>query len=186
MKLALVILAILLAGCANPSSGGIQHPADSLEVEAIKVKDNPTQVLKIGAFESTLCARALGPCTAEIDTTIPDAVAVAKDPDALFWRIHLNLTWASESPLAKSPRLRIDALACTAETCVQRTIQEWNETGTGPIRAEYFLEPGETGLLVAVEPRQDEVQEGPFKTTYRLEGALVGFDPAGGPITLTH
>lgn len=107
------------------------------------------------------------------------------DAQALFWRIALDLQWDSEPGPAVPLRMAIAVTEPCGALCVRERVIESLEAETHiqlpP--TDIYLEPGETGLRVRIEP-----VDGATPTTgdihYELQGYAAGFRAAGAPILL--
>ena len=179
---AVVVAALLLAGCAAHATPATTEAGDGITAVAYRVEPTITDLARTGSL-------AWGECTSdpELCNLVPlfgdnQWVADAHDDAAVFWRANATLSW--QDPSARMLRLELHALGCS-DTCEEGRLIT-SQQGKSPVTlgGEWFLHSGENGLRLVASAGDGPMDQNPFGQAAQLSGVLKGYHPVSGPIPL--
>lgn len=188
-----VLVAILLAGCAAKAAPAPEAPpqGDVVTAVAFRVEPTLTDVTREGMLAWSGCQSAQGePCGVAPERFGDNEWRiVVQDDEAVFWRLNLSLEWLEASPR----NLHLDLYAVHGDGCPNgatscssaRSIEGAAGNGRLSLVREYFLNPGETAIELVVTPASYNpyaLEE--MGKRARLEGWIAPYHPVSGPIAV--
>lgn len=194
-----VALLLLLSGClAAPRPVADVADAvpdgDGMTVTATRVEPLVHDVDAYGRIQARTCG--VGDMRSQDHCNGANAIAAGiawevpvrdfADPAALFWRVTLAAPWQSAS-MVEGLRMTVYATQPCGVACIElRSVAEI-ESATAPAfeRLDVYLEEGETGLRIQLEPVGiPETAWNEAAVHYHLFGAIGGYRPVAAPVVL--
>ena len=192
-------LILLLSGCLA-SSDPVANVAEALvddegmTVTATRVEPLVHEVDVYGQIQARACGvgEVRGPDRCNGGSAVAAGIAWDvpvrdfADPSALFWRVTLAAPWQSAS-LVDGLTMTIFTTTPCGIACVQLRQVAETTSATAPAfeRLDVYLEEGETGLRVQLEPvGYTETTWNEAAVHYHLFGAIGGYRPVAAPVVL--
>lgn len=200
------LLALLgLSGCLA-SVPALPAPApldDGWTVTAVRVEPFAHAIDEQGSITLQLCSQGkacgAGPLATLVGIDEPVHWSQRHldfgDPAALFWRVAVRAEWSGLNSVS-GLRLSVFATSSCGIACLETRLV--NETvggraaltGDAPASAvleefDVYLQPGESGIRVALDIDAGYPGTGPTELRYHLQGAVTAFRGAGDPIVLS-
>lgn len=190
----MAVLSALAAGCLAPTPAdpaAAAPVAQGMVVTATRVEPLVHAVDEHGAIESRPCTEGEGDCDMAVLVAGLGWEAPVRDfgdPAALFWRVSLRADWTSHDSLVTGLTMTVFAtkpcgLACVRERQVGTVT---GSSGPGFEALDVFLQPGETGVRVRLDPvghTESAVSEA--RVAYWLHGRVAGYRAAAEPVVLS-
>jgi hypothetical protein len=193
-------LVLLLSGCfTTPPPAAIEAAEavpddDGMTVTATRVEPLVHEVdthgriqartCQVGRLDSTSECNGGGLVAAGIAWEVP--VRDFADPEALFWRVSLVAEWQSSS-LVEALRMTVFTTTPCGLACVDlRKVAEVEDPAhPGFDRLDVYLEAGETGVRIQLEPiGYTETTWSEAAVYYHLHGTINGYRPVASPVVL--
>lgn len=193
-------LLILLSGClAAPAPPGTMHeaaaPDEGMTVTATRVEPLVHEVDAYGRIQARPCGvgevrtsgdRCNGGSAVAAGIAWEVPIRDYADPAALFWRVTLAAPWQSAS-LVDALRMTVFTTTPCGLACVElrKVAETESPTSPGFERLDIYLQEGETGLRVQLEPvGYTETTWTEAAVHYHLFGAIGGYRPVAAPVVI--